>query len=1032
MNAQTVNATLAVNKAHEADAKRFCRVVKQVAGATFAGLARPGTGVERLYDAGGETQVFQGTGLSARFVTRPAKIVLSASAAGDLLQDHPWRAQCGSAEWIMFYPVGFSEQAPPAVIVAAGRGAPPPADVLDDMAGMLRRDLRHYTELTLRRDDSTRYQLLARATNDVIWDWDVVLGRMDYNENLERVLGISPEDIQADPLRWFSYIHPDDRERIYRAAMDALDSGIETWEGEYRLRRGDGEYALILEKISISRNDTGKAVRMIGSITDVTAARAAEAELKAARHDLESALHRLRQIMDESADMIVTFHRDGSLDEVSSAVERILGYTAEQLKDMPPSEVVDPDDLEPSQCALDLVLETGHLHHFRNRLRRRDGSVVHMQWSVAWSGEQQMGFAVGRDVTEAVHALDRLSESEEQYRLVFMENPVPMSVYDENTLEFLDVNQAMVTKYGYTRDELLGLRITEVVNPEDRDAAARRIALTRGGGPRAAEWRHQTKNGERIIVQGWSHPVTVQGRNARLVVALDLTERRALEEQLRQAQKMEAVGQLAGGIAHDFNNLLTIINGYASLLRQRTYVDESIVDYIDAIEEAGKRAAVLTQQLLAFSRKQVLQPTMLDLNAVLSSSEPILRRLVRENIAITLVYDPELLSIRADSAQIEQVVMNLVVNARDAMPAGGRLLIETRNITIDQPYAATKSEVSPGAYVLLAVTDTGIGMDERVKQRIFEPFFTTKGPHAGHGLGLPTVYGIVKQSGGHIWVYSEQGKGTTMKVLFPVMSGAAPPLSSASPDVAGAVRGGTETILVVEDDAGVREFSTSVLAGFGYHVLSASDGEEALQLARSHQGEIDLLLTDVILPRMGGRALADALMPLRPKAKVLFVSGYTENAIVHHGVLDPGINYLAKPFDAAQLASKLRTILDEPLRRRSVVVVDDERAVREMFRAVLEDAGYDVRLADGPEEAVRLFQSAPVDLVLSDLNMPGRTCEQNFRLLRREFPHARMMCVSGAAGDVTDADARQWGAQRLLTKPVSPAALLEAVKDLIG
>jgi GAF domain-containing protein/CheY-like chemotaxis protein len=380
------------------------------------------------------------------------------------------------------------------------------------------------------------------------------------------------------------------------------------------------------------------------------------------------------------------------------------------------------------------------------------------------------------------------------------------------------------------------------------------------------------------------------------------------QDQLAQASKIEAIGHLAGGVAHDFNNLLTVIMGRTELLLGGLGAGDPNRSAIELIETTAHRAADLTHQLLAFSRKQVLQPAVLDLNAVVSNMSEMLRRLIGEDIALMTELDPTLGRVKADPGQIEQIIMNLAVNARDAMPQGGRLTLETANVDLDAAYARKHVGTQPGPHVMLALSDTGTGMDAKTQARIFEPFFTTKGPQKGTGLGLATVYGIVKQSGGNIWVYSELGNGTTFKIYLPRIADAIEPGPVGSA-VAAPLRG-METILLVEDEEAVRDLARDLLQARGYTVLEARDGAEALRVAEQHPGPIHLTLTDVVMPEMTGRQLAERLAVLRPAVKILYMSGYTDNAVVHHGVLDPGTEFLQKPFTAAVLARKVREVLD--------------------------------------------------------------------------------------------------------------------------
>jgi signal transduction histidine kinase len=413
-------------------------------------------------------------------------------------------------------------------------------------------------------------------------------------------------------------------------------------------------------------------------------------------------------------------------------------------------------------------------------------------------------------------------------------------------------------------------------------------------------------------------------RPARLVSAVkralqeaeERTERKKLEEQLRQAQKMEAIGQLTGGIAHDFNNMLTVILGYSELMLQRLKADDPLRSEVEQVKEAGVRASMLTRQLLAFGRKQVLQPRVLDLNAVLTNMDQMLQRLIGEDIHLVTMPAPGLRRVRADPGQIEQVIVNLAVNARDAMPQGGKLTIETANVELDNAYAREHVSVRPGSFVMLAVSDTGCGMDRETQARIFEPFFTTKEPGKGTGLGLSTVYGIVKQSDGNIWVYSEPGRGTTFKIYLPRVEGA---VEAVEPGLAPtrAVRG-SETVLLVEDENAVRALIRSTLQANGYTVLEAHHGKHAIQIYEQHKGPIHLLVTDVVMPEMSGRELAEHLKTSRPNMKVLFMSGYTDKAIVNHGELDPDTAFLQKPFTPDALARMVREVLDSPPGRQGV------------------------------------------------------------------------------------------------------------------
>jgi two-component system cell cycle sensor histidine kinase/response regulator CckA len=492
------------------------------------------------------------------------------------------------------------------------------------------------------------------------------------------------------------------------------------------------------------------------------------------------------------------------------------------------------------------------------------------------------------------------------YRALFDSNPEAMWLFDRETLKFLEVNRTAIERYGYSREEFLEMTILDIRPEEDRRHVRDQL---KAPGPQmrlGGTWRHLTKDGSVRWVEIISHELEFRGRPAIFVLVHDITKRMQLEERLRLSQRLASVGRLAGGIAHDFNNLLSVIFGYCELLKSRTS-DPEMQEGLHEILMAGQRAEELTRQLLAFSRKQVLEPQILQLNGLVANMEKMLRRLIGEDIRLVTRLDPGLGAIRADPGQIEQVIVNLVINARDALPKGGRITLETSTVLQDDESARRHLSATTGRHVLLAVSDNGTGMDAETRKHIFEPFFSTKKEGHGTGLGLATVYGIVKQSEGSIWVYSELGLGTTFKIYLPeVESGAsAVDTGRARP----AARGGTETILVVEDEQNVRKLIRRRLEEAGYTVLAAADATEAFALA-SNDRTIALVLTDVVLTGMDGRTLVNSLEDSHPGIKALFMSGYTEDAIVHHGILEPGFQFLPKPFSPESLLAKVRQALD--------------------------------------------------------------------------------------------------------------------------
>jgi two-component system, cell cycle sensor histidine kinase and response regulator CckA len=515
----------------------------------------------------------------------------------------------------------------------------------------------------------------------------------------------------------------------------------------------------------------------------------------------------------------------------------------------------------------------------------------------------RLGPAIERELRERRareargRAEQELRHSEERYRAIFENNPVPLWVFDVESRRFLAVNDAAIRHYGYTRDEFNTLVVADIEPPDEPGS-------------------HRTKDGRTIIVEKKAHDLEFEGRRATLVLVNDITARRQAEEtlrkteeQLRHAQKMEAVGSLAGGVAHDFNNILSVILGYSNLVLSELGPTDPHRAELDEVRKAGARAELLTRQLLAFSRQQVLQPRIVDLNEVVLGMETMLRPLVGANVVLSLLPSHTLGTILADPGQLEQIIMNLAVNARDAMPRGGQLTIETGNVVLDADYAAEHAGVTPGPHVMLSVTDTGTGMDSATRSRIFEPFFTTKEMGKGTGLGLSTVFGIVAQSKAHIWVSSEVGRGTTFKIHFPLARGS---LTTTAPAASSRDLSGTETVLLVEDEEQVRVLMRTILRRHGYNVLDAQNGGEAFLISEQHHARIDVLVTDLVMPRMSGRELAQRLAPTRPEMKVLFVSGYAEDSVMHHGVVDPGIAFLQKPITPDALARRLREVLDAP------------------------------------------------------------------------------------------------------------------------
>jgi two-component system cell cycle sensor histidine kinase/response regulator CckA len=522
-------------------------------------------------------------------------------------------------------------------------------------------------------------------------------------------------------------------------------------------------------------------------------------------------------------------------------------------------------------------------------------------------------------VVIASQSTESLRESEEKYRTLVEGSLQGVIIGQANPTRLSFVNPPMGTLTGFAQDELLAMdqaQLMELLHPGDRERFFKELARRMSGEDVAArdEYRILKSDGSTVWVQTYTTNITFGGDKAIMAAFVDDTERKMaeqdkakLEEQYRHSQKMEAVGRLAGGVAHDFNNVLCSITGNASLVLTDLSADDPLHERIEGISKAAERAADLTRQLLAFSRKQVIEPKVIDLSQMVESLHTMLVRLIGEDVILKTVPQERLGRVRVDPGQIEQIVLNLAINARDAMPTGGDLLIETADVTLEDDYCEMHTNARPGPYVMLAVSDTGHGMSAEIRDKIFEPFFTTKELGQGTGLGLATVFGIVEQNGGRIEVYSEPGQGSTFKVYFPRVGESAEPLDRPQ---GAQIPGGSETVLVVEDDKMVRRLAQMLLEHLGYQVLSAGSGAEAIALAQQHETPIHLLLTDVVMPRINGRELAESLTGLQPGLKVIFTSGYTHNVIAQQGVLDEGVQFIAKPYTLGTLATKVRQVLD--------------------------------------------------------------------------------------------------------------------------
>lgn len=622
---------------------------------------------------------------------------------------------------------------------------------------------------------------------------------------------------------------------------------------------------------------------------------------------------RYRTLFEGAAEGILIIEMENRIFQYANpAICKMLGYTQDELKTMNVMDIHPKNDFDRVIPEFETLERQGGGAVKNIPCLRKDGTIIYADFNTTLTSIDgitcNVGFVI--DVTERKKSDDALKESEERFKTLFEYAPDAIYLHDLEG-RFIDCNRAAEKMVGYSKEELIGKTSMELslIPPEVAQKADELLTKNAQGFPAGPEEIiTNRKDGEQIIAEFRTFPLGIKGRNMILGIARDISERKSLEQQLRQSQKLEAVGILSGGIAHDFNNLLTTIIGNAELALTDIPKDDPVREEIKEIKLAGERAASLTRQLLAFSRKQVLQPTVIDLNETALDMEKMLCRMIGENIELRTILAPDLGQVEVDAGQIEQVIMNLVINARDAMPDGGKITIETKNVNIDDEYAHSHVAVTPGLYVMLGVSDTGAGMPDEIKAHIFEPFFTTKVKGKGTGLGLSTVYGIIKQSNGNIWVYSEPGKGTTFKIYLPRIEkpSSDTELKAERTDILT----GTETIMVVEDDEMVRNFIVKALEYYGYKVLTAANGEEAIQISGDYHGHIHLTLTDVIMPGISSKDMEERLKSSRPEMKVLYMSGYTDNTIVHHGVLDSGKAFIGKPFSPESLGRKVRQVLD--------------------------------------------------------------------------------------------------------------------------
>ncbi len=722
-----------------------------------------------------------------------------------------------------------------------------------------------------------------------------------WNPAAERLFGYAAAEAVGQPI---GLIVPPERLGEMRALLERVGSGEKIRRHETQRVRRDGGVLDVELDISPIRSSSGAIIGAAKTARDIT-------ESKRTSKALSQEIEERRRIFDTSQDLILVTDPQGNFVQVSPSSEAILGYKPEEMVGRSAVEFLYADDLENTRAEMRAARRGQRMRNFETRYNHKDGRIVTLTWMGTWSEPVRRHFFIGRDMTSSRQAQQALLESEQLARGI-VDTALDAFVQMDEAGAVIDWNHQAETIFGWRRQAVLGKPLADLIIPESLRAGHRQGLehfLRSGEGAilgRRVEIEAVTRDGREIKVE---LSVTALKRRGGFVFngfIRDITEKLAVEDRLRQSQKMEAVGQLTGGIAHDFNNILTVITGTIEILAEGVAKDAQLARIAAMIDEAASRGAELTQHLLAFARRQPLQPRETDVNTLILDTSKLLRPTLGEHIEIELAFEDKACLALVDPTQLATAMLNLALNARDAMPSGGKLVLETGSAYLDESYAGRHSDVRPGPYIMIAVSDTGTGIPAAMLDKVFDPFFTSKGPGKGTGLGLSMVYGFVKQSAGHIKIYSEEGHGTTVKLYLPPASGAS---AYVEPAPAATAKGGSETVLIVEDDMLVRNYVVTQLQALGYVTLASGNATEALALIDSER-EIDLLFTDIIMPGpMNGRQLADEVKRRRPHCRLLFTSGYTENAIIHHGRLDPGVLLLAKPYRKSDLARMLRQAL---------------------------------------------------------------------------------------------------------------------------
>ena len=766
--------------------------------------------------------------------------------------------------------------------------------------------IRDVTDRELAEETLLRNERLLDGTQAISnvggWEYDVATKRIIWTEEVYRIYGVDKTHDVSNIKKDIRFYAGEDRRVIEQAFIKAVGKGI-PYDLELRFTAADGTPKWVRTAGDPIIED-GRVVKVIGYIMDITSVKKTEAVLAESRE-------RFRRAVENIPHVVVIYDPGLRIRYINPATRRITGRPVSDFIGRRDEEVFPPDIYRSYLPALRKARDTGAVQAVETDLLFPGTGMRSVKITCVPlandAGEVREILCITQDFTE------RLRYEKEYKQLLDGMNDTAFVIDFEG--KFVEVNRTAVQVLGYTREELLSMGPADIDPYLSGDEIRDLVLRMRSEEKQVFETRHRTKRGDIIPVEISSSRVSCQGKPAILSIARDITERRRVEQereklqaQFVQAQKMEAVGRLAGGVAHDFNNMLTVILNQAEMAMTRLPPSHPIHGQLQEIHQASERSAKLTRQLLAFSRRQTVEPQVLDLNETVEKLLKMFRRLVGEDIDLAWMPATSLWPVRMDPVQVDQLLANLLVNARDAIQGAGKITIETGNVTLDDAYCSEHAGCRPGDYVLLAISDDGCGMDKETMENVFEPFFTTKDVSQGTGLGLATVYGVVKQNEGYIYVYSEPGRGTTFRTYLPRHAGGtaeAPQRRAEEPS-----NGRGETVLLVEDEKAILEMGRMMLEQLGYRVLCAGSPEEAIKLAGEHPGDIHLLITDVVMPEMNGRQLADRIRSIKQEIQCLFMSGYTADVIAHSGVLDEGVHFIPKPFTMHTLSAKIRELLD--------------------------------------------------------------------------------------------------------------------------